>query len=289
MKRLILSMFGMLFLLIADAGYAAGDFESYGLNLCSHAQYQCIPLKPGQNWASLFPDPKARDIIMRLNRTNVSLMYRSWLLVPKDLTHLNYMQLSPLPQHIPPPKESLIYVDLSVYAFGAYDAQGNLVYWGPAAGGQSWCDDLHQSCVSAAGVFRIYRKEGADCMSSEFPVQTKGGASMPYCMFYYKGFAIHGSTLKGFADLSKGCVRLFYDDAKWLYQNFVKIGTKVMVNRPAAAIAGAPAPGAPNQPGPTTGITQASAEPIATPNTAPTLSPNGSIMPSQNADQEPAQ
>lgn len=226
-------LFGMAFSMAVHMSYAEETaLEHYGLSLCNNSQYRCMSVKPGATWADVLPDPKVRDIIMRLNRTNVSLMYRTWLVLPKDISNLNYMNLSPMPRHITPPGEPMIFVDLGVFAFGAYDTKGDLVYWGPAAGGQNWCDDIHQNCQSAAGVFRVYRKEGADCMSSKFPVQTKGGASMPYCMFYYKGFAIHGSTLIGFADRSKGCVRLFYDDAKWLSQNFVKVGTKVMVNRP---------------------------------------------------------
>jgi L,D-transpeptidase ErfK/SrfK len=234
LKRLIISLLGVVFVLIAQRSLAGDAFELYGLTLCNNPNFQCVPIKPGQTWNSLFPDQRVRDVMMRLNRTNVPLLYRHWLVVPKDMDHINYMNLSPLPRHIDT-HEASIYVDLSVFAFGAYDAQGNLVYWGPAAGGEPLCsNDLTKSCESAYGTYRIYRKEGADCTSSEYPVETKGGASMPYCMFYYKGFAIHGSSLVGFAPKSKGCVRLFYDDAKWLSQNFVKIGTKITVNRSEA-------------------------------------------------------
>ncbi|MCX7124554.1 MAG: L,D-transpeptidase, partial [Gammaproteobacteria bacterium] len=43
-------------------------------------------------------------------------------------------------------------------------------------------------------------------------------------------FALHGSTLPGY-NASHGCVRLFFDDAKWLNQDFLNIGTRVTVSR----------------------------------------------------------
>ena len=60
---------------------------------------------------------------------------------------------------------------------------------------------------------------------------------MPYCMYFHKGFALHGSNdIPGFR-ASHGCIRMFTDDAKWLNHEFVDIakdtnaylGTKVTV------------------------------------------------------------
>ena len=60
---------------------------------------------------------------------------------------------------------------------------------------------------------------------------------MPYCMFFHKGFALHGSDdIPGYR-ASHGCVRMFTRDAKWLNEEFVEIssernnflGTKVVV------------------------------------------------------------
>src|SRR3989338_2724883 len=52
----------------------------------------------------------------------------------------------------------------------------------------------------------IFRIGGADCYSNEFPLETGGGAPMPYCLFFHGGAALHGSTLSGFINRSGGCV-----------------------------------------------------------------------------------
>ena len=54
---------------------------------------------------------------------------------------------------------------------------------------------------------------------------------MPFCMFFYHGYAMHASYLPGY-HASHGCIRLFYEDAEWLNKNFVDMGrrgTKVIV------------------------------------------------------------
>ena len=124
----------------------------------------------------------------------------------------------------------LVFVDLSKLAFGAYDEKGQLVYWGPASGGKSFCDDIQESCTTPPGTYWINVKKGDDCFSSTFPVDTKGGAPMPYCMFFYQGYALHGSPAVPGYNASHGCVRLYTQDAAWLNEEFTKIGTKVIVN-----------------------------------------------------------
>lgn len=206
-------------------------FELYGLLQCSHQGFYCLPVKKGETWIGLFPNKQERDIVMRLNRTNVALFYRHWILVPKDLNHIKYMDLAPFPHHIDDHGHKLLLIDLPKFAFAAYKKNGDLLYWGPASGGKDWCADTAHSCKSASGHFTITRMKGVDCESSTYPLETNGGAPMPWCMFYYKGFAIHGSTLSGFINRSRGCIRLFNGDAKWLYEHFVKKGTEVIVKR----------------------------------------------------------
>lgn len=203
----------------------------FAKDLCYSSGYHCIQTQQGDTWKSLFPDYKSRKIVMRLNRTNVPLSYRSWLLVPKHWEHLDYMAMSPMALHRSPGRHSLLVVNLKKFAFGAYDKLGNLLYWGPASGGRAWCSMLNESCLTVEGDYKIYLKKGALCRSSKYPLVTNGGAPMPYCMFYYKGYAIHGSTLSGFLNHSRGCVRVFNDDAKWLSTQFAKLGTHVLVIR----------------------------------------------------------
>lgn len=212
--------------------WAIDPFELYGLSLCSKAQFKCVSVNTSSKWENMFPDPKIRDMVQRLNRTDGELKYRHWIVVPRDLKDVTYQSLSPLPQHIASQGKRLIFINLKKSAFGAYDESGNLVYWGPATGGRDKCENSDLPCTTQEGTFEIFRKKGPECVSSEFPNQeNNGGAAMPYCMFFYRGFAIHASPLYGFMDLSHGCVRVLAPDAKWLNQNFAVIGTRVVVIR----------------------------------------------------------
>jgi len=150
--------------------------------------------------------------------------------VPTNLNHVNITDLSPFPLHRDTNGHKLLLVSLSQQAFGAYNTEGQLVYWGPISGGKGYCPDIGRGCSTVTGKFKVYRKQGPGCVSSKFPIETNGGAPMPYCMHFKGGFALHGSTLPGYND-SHGCVRLFFDDAKWLNQKFISIGTPVTVVR----------------------------------------------------------
>ncbi len=203
----------------------------YFMYLCKSPEFSCRKVRRGDTWADLFPNAKMRDLIQRLNRTNVPLRYRQMLIEPRDMAHFNYQRWSPLPQHKDTEGKRLLYIDLDVFAFAAYDENGNLIKWGPASGGKPWCEDTKAGCASAIGKFHVYRMRGESCRSGTYPIEDNGGAPMPYCMYYHKGFAIHTSTLSGFINRSRGCIRLFDADAKWLNQSFVKIGTEVIVHQ----------------------------------------------------------
>jgi lipoprotein-anchoring transpeptidase ErfK/SrfK len=58
-----------------------------------------------------------------------------------------------------------------------------------------------------------------------------GGAPMPYCMFFNRNQALHGSPDHEVVDgnISHGCVRMHVPEAEWLRYNFVHVGTKVIV------------------------------------------------------------
>lgn len=118
--------------------------------------------------------------------------------------------------------------DPQQFAWAAYDGNGNLVREGIASGGRGYCSDIDSPCHTPSGVFRVYRKGGADCESSIFPIG-KGGAPMPYCMFFKGGFAVHGSYDVPAYNASHGCVRVTPEDAAWLSQNFMNVGTTVIV------------------------------------------------------------
>jgi hypothetical protein len=126
-------------------------------------------------------------------------------------------------------KEKIVVVDPRVHAWGAYE-NGNLVRSGLATSGSSWCPDTGKPCRTSSGQFRVYSLGDETCKSKIFPIP-KGGAPMPYCMFFHGGQALHGvhsgEVVEG--NISHGCVRLQVSDAEWLRYNFVNVGTKVVV------------------------------------------------------------
>ncbi len=109
-------------------------------------------------------------------------------------------------------------------------SNGKKIKSGRASGGKSYCPDIGRGCRTIVGTFRVISKKGPGCKSTRFPVETGGGAPMPWCMhFHPKGYAIHGSNDVPNANASHGCIRVVPDDAKWLNQHFVRIGTTVIV------------------------------------------------------------
>lgn len=215
---------------VIAAAEAAESAANYGQTLCNQPGYYCRRVTRQDHWYTLFPDFQQREAVMRLNRTNVSLRYRNWIVVPKDLNKMSYMDMSPLPDQMNTHGHKTIVVNLKLFAFGAYDETGKLVYWGPVSSGRKKCyDDPNNQCSTITGRFRIFKIGGVDCASNEYPLETHGGAPMPYCMFVHGGTAMHASTLSGFINRSSGCIRMFGDDAKWLNEQFAQKNMTVVV------------------------------------------------------------
>jgi lipoprotein-anchoring transpeptidase ErfK/SrfK len=110
----------------------------------------------------------------------------------------------------------------------AIDDNGHVIRRGHGSGGRHYCKDIKRSCRTPSGTFYIMSKRGASCHSSRYPVG-RGGAPMPYCMFFSKYYAIHGSPDVPRYNASHGCVRVKPVDARWLYHNFMHMGTKVII------------------------------------------------------------
>jgi L,D-transpeptidase ErfK/SrfK len=200
----------------------------YSLTLCKDPNYTCVKVKRGQSWEDLIDDESGREMIQKLNRINTELYPGMVIAIPHDLNDTDMLKVSPFPHQREPLGRTTITVDLSLQAFGAYDAMGTLVRWGPVSGGRGWCPDIQRGCHTPLGTYYIISKGGPECVSSIYPVGV-GGAPMPFCMYFRGGFALHGSELPGY-NASHGCVRLFYDDAEWLNHDFVELGkTKVVV------------------------------------------------------------
>lgn len=134
------------------------------------------------------------------------------------------------PTHLAASGERQFIFDPKASAWAAYDEEGNRVMTGSGSAGVDVCEENpDQSCRTITGTFRIYNKRGADCRSGEYPVDTKGGAKMPYCMYFYQGFTIHAAYEVPEHPSSHGCVRVLPSAAKWLNEEFMRIGTKVTI------------------------------------------------------------
>jgi lipoprotein-anchoring transpeptidase ErfK/SrfK len=110
----------------------------------------------------------------------------------------------------------------------AINESGEVVRVGKGSAGRSYCRDIRRRCKTPIGTYHVYSKGGAGCRSSRYPVG-HGGAPMPYCMFFNKNFALHGSYEVPNYNASHGCIRVQPSEAKWLSNHFVRIGTTVIV------------------------------------------------------------
>lgn len=196
----------------------------YGAALCKYPGYECIRVQKGQSWEHMFPDENERDLVQRINRTYNYLWAGKTIAVPKVIKGKTMFDFSPFAIHINSTKEKRIIVDQDKLAWGAYDENGELVKWGPISSGRDKCPDSNNRCNTLTGTYRIFSREDSRCKSDVFPIG-RGGAKMPYCMFFHKGFALHGAEDVPGYRASHGCVRMFVRDAKWLNEEFIGVGT----------------------------------------------------------------
>jgi hypothetical protein len=137
---------------------------------------------------------------------------------------------SRLPSHIASTGHKTIVVDPTLFAWGAYDASGDLVKGGIATAGADYCPDEGTPCRTSVGTFHVTAMRGEDCKSHTFPIG-KGGALMPYCIFFHGGESLHGSPDHMLVEqnISHGCIHIRIPDAEWLHNDFATIGTKVVI------------------------------------------------------------
>lgn len=213
-------------------------YKHFGETLCRDPNYFCMKIKYGERWANLFPDVEERDLVKRINRMNVKLRPGMIIAVPKNIDRITIYDISPFPRYIKATGERTIFVSQNRLAWGAYDEDGELIWWGPISSGVGKCRS-RGGCFTPTGSFRVIRKQDFDCVSTVFPVRAdgeSGGAWMPYCMHFFRGFALHGSEDVPGYRASHGCVRMFIEDARWLNEEFITIpeegfiGTRVIIN-----------------------------------------------------------
>lgn len=218
-----ITLFGISTFLFSSLLFAGG----YGAKICDEPGFTCYKVKKGDSWKKLFPNEEKREIVMRINRMNVPIHSGMTIAIPQDESG-DLLSYSPFPREIDPPGVRTIIVSTAKLAFGAYDSDGTLLHWGPTSSGRGYCPDVNRRCTTTKGSFSIVEKRGQGCVSTRYPVG-RGGAPMPYCMFFNKNFALHGSFDVPGYNASHGCVRLFIDDARWLNQDFTDGGGRTRV------------------------------------------------------------
>lgn len=139
-------------------------------------------------------------------------------------------QRKAFPSSVDPTGKSFFIFSPRKLAWGAYAADGELMGYGRASGGSNWCKDVGRPCRTPKGEFSIRSKGVYDCRSGKYP-KPKGGAHMPYCMFFLPNYAIHGAPPASVPNrnASHGCIRVTTNAARWLRDYFIHIGTKVKV------------------------------------------------------------
>ncbi|MBA2710447.1 MAG: L,D-transpeptidase [Tatlockia sp.] len=219
--------------------FTSWSFTRFGEILCNTPDFFCLKVKKGDTWANLFPNEDTKDIVRRINRMNIQLRTGMTLAVPKNIERLTIYDVSPFPRYIEGSGEKTIYISQQKLAWGAYDEKGELLWWGPVSSGLESCKGVIGGCTTPTGSYRIIRKKDIDCISTAFPRRADGydgGAQMPFCMHFFRGYALHGSEdLPGYR-ASHGCIRMFTEDARWLNEEFVDLpggglkGTRIIID-----------------------------------------------------------
>ncbi len=254
LMRVLLFLFAILVTFLIVSSAIAG---TYGKKFCDLKDFYCLQvsktkvkinkesikiyivenLETGEtkefldkpSWEELFPDENEREIVQKLNRMNINPGNADTIAVPCDMQGKDFMDFSPFDNEIEDTKKQVIY-NPEFLAWGAYE-NGKLVRWGPGSAGKSYCKDIKRSCRTIVGEFKVIRKKDKDARSSKYPKGCRGSkcAPMPYFVLFHKaGYGFHAGSLPG-KHASHGCIRVFYEDAKWLNEVFAEKGTKVIV------------------------------------------------------------
>src|ERR1700733_6872447 len=96
LSRMVFLSLAIITLLIPNLAFS----KNYGRSLCNQEGFDCIKIKRGQSWQSLWPDDHDRDIVMRVNRLNVRLYPGQVIAVPDDLSQKDVLDYAPFPKQI---------------------------------------------------------------------------------------------------------------------------------------------------------------------------------------------
>ncbi len=167
--------------------------------------------------------------IYQLAATN-GLAWNTWvyagqqLVIPTVQAQPAYNQTPTIAPVASPPTytgEKWIDVDLTNQTITAYEGQ-TPVYSVIVSTG-TW------KYPTVVGTYKIYVKYEKTRMSGGYGAEAYDLTDVPYVMYFYKGYGIHGTYWHNNfgTPMSHGCVNLAINDAGWFF-NWASIGTKVV-------------------------------------------------------------
>lgn len=167
----------------------------------------------GDTWKSLTAlIPEAMQIAMKVNRMNVNPKLGSKILVPITKQALSYI---PVPKKVKGAGKNKYIAFIKEQYFGFYDETGVLVRWGPISSGRpgkvtdlgnfkaGWKDKYHRSTLY-------------------------DDARMWFAVHFTGDLFIHESEMLPGYPASAGCIRMFWDDAEWVFER-IKWGDPIVV------------------------------------------------------------
>lgn len=171
--------------------------------------------------------------LMKLNRRDTTIWKNHVVAVAWPLEQMNdELAFSPFPDKTPKyiPNKTVV-VDLNNLAWGAYDEIGNLVRWSLISAGKGTIKKFE----TPSGIFKVLEKRGAKTRSNLYPTNCRNKSVCGFLMPYYikidkNGLGLHGAKILPGFHASHGCIRLLIEDAKWLNQKFLDIGTSVIIS-----------------------------------------------------------
>ncbi len=144
--------------------------------------------------------------VLKLNRINSEFLTQgSILTIPKD--NPDFTSLSPFPKELQMAKEipKLLIISQRVQAFGVYES-GLLIKWGPVSSGK-------EITPTASHLYFTNWKaeEAISTFDDEWIMKWN------FNLDNFKGIGMHQYEMPGYP-ASHSCVRMFEEDAKWLYR-----------------------------------------------------------------------
>jgi hypothetical protein len=168
--------------------------------------FYLLDVKENLTWLSSLKSNDTLNVLLLLNRVDQDHLLRQDTLVMPDKIYANLNLYCPFPEIIEPLKtiHKIIFVSRYAQAFAVYE-KGLRVRWGAASLGK-------ESTPTPAGLYFTNWK----AKKTTSTVNRSWVLEWSFNLDNYKGISMHEFSLPGYP-ASHSCIRLFRDDANWLY------------------------------------------------------------------------